>query len=182
VIFRDLGVLRVEVDDLEVALPGRRPTSVLARLVASVGETVSSDALVDATWGDQPPARAQQALETVVWRLRSVLEPGREARAASTVVRKEESGYRLVVPRGAVDSRRFVELAEAARSALDGGDAPRALELTETALGLWRGEPYESVSDASWLAPVRQDLAARRLDLAERHVRRCSTPASRSGP
>lgn len=65
-IFRDLGVLRVEVDDLEVALPGRRPMSVLARLVASVGETVSSDALVDATRGAQPPARAQQALETVV--------------------------------------------------------------------------------------------------------------------
>lgn len=144
--------------------------SVLARLVASVGETVSSDALVDATRGAQPPARAQQALETVVWRLRSVLEPGREARAASTVVRKEESGYRLVVPPQTVDSRRFVELADAARSALDGGDAARAVELSETALSLWRGEPYESVSDASWLAPVRQDLAARRLDLAERHV------------
>ncbi len=168
--FRDLGTLRVDVDDLEVPLPGRRIASVLARLLASVGEPVSADALVEATWGVQPPARAFQALETVVWRLRSALEPGRSARAAATVVRKSADGYVLAVPPDSVDSRRFTAYAEQASSAL-GAAAPRdALAISEAGLALWRGEPYAGVVDAPWLAGVRQELVQRRLDLATCHV------------
>lgn len=169
-IFRDLGPLRVEMDDLEVPLPGRRLGSVLARLVASIGETVSVDALIEATWGDRPPARAQQALETLVWRLRALLEPGRAARAEATLIRKQEHGYRLAVPVEAVDSRRFDELADRAARALADGDVETALRLSERGLSLWRGQPYESLSDADWLAPVRQRLVARRLDLGVCHV------------
>lgn len=169
-IFRDLGPLRVEMDDLEVPLPGRRLGSVLARLVASVGETVSIDALIEATWGDRPPARAQQALETLVWRLRALLEPGRAARAEATLIRKQEHGYRLAVPPDAVDSRRFADLADRAARALTDGDVATALRLSEWGLSLWRGQPYESLPDADWLAPVRQQLVARRLDLGVCHV------------
>ncbi len=168
--FRDLGVLRVEMDDLEVALPGRRIASVLARLLASVGEPVSADALIEATWADQPPARTFQALETVVWRLRSVLEPGRSARAAATVVRKQGDGYLLAVPTENVDSRRFTVLTGRANQALTSGKAQEALALSEAGLLLWRGEPYASLADASWLPAVRQELTERRLDLASCHV------------
>ncbi|WP_048552215.1 AfsR/SARP family transcriptional regulator [Nostocoides japonicum] len=169
-IFRDLGRLRVEADDIEVPLPGRRLASVLARLVASVGETVPVDALIEAIWGEQPPARSAQALETVVWRLRSVLEPDRAAGEAATVVRRLPAGYRLAVPPDAVDSHRFTALAERADEALDAGDAQLALELSETALSLWRGEPYDSLTDAAWLAPTRQRLAECRAALATLHV------------
>lgn len=168
--FRDLGTLRVEVDDLEVAMPGRRLASVLGRLIASVGEPVSVDALVDATWGEDPPARATQALETVVWRLRSALEPGRAARAAATIVRKQDDGYVLAVPTETVDSRRFTILGEQSSQALGAGRPEDALALSEAALSLWRGEPYASLGDASWLAPVRQRLAEQRLNVAACHV------------
>lgn len=168
--FRDLGVLRVEVDDLELPLPGRRIASVLARLLASVGEPVSADALVEATWGEQPPARAPQALETVVWRLRGVLEPGRGVRAAATVVRKQGDGYLLAVPDESVDSRRFTTLTDQANRALAAGKASDALALSEAGLLLWRGEPYASLTDASWLPAVRQELVERRLDMSACHV------------
>lgn len=157
-------------DDLEIPLPGRRLGSVLALLVARVGEAVGADALVEATWGDSRPVRAVQALETLVWRLRSALEPGRSARTAGTVLRTEAAGYRLAVPEDTVDSRRFATAARQAGELLAQGESAQALEVSENALTLWRGEPFEAVLDAQWMEPVRQYLAGLRLDLAECHV------------
>lgn len=170
VLFRDLGRFMIEVDELEVPLPGRRLGSVLALLVAQTGQSVSADALIEATWGERPPARAPQALETVVWRLRGVLEPGRAAGAEATLLRRDAVGYRLHVPADSVDSHRFTDAARTAVETLSGGDAVAALTESGRALALWRGEPYQSVPDAEWMTTVREGLAARRVELAECHV------------
>ena len=58
-------------------------------------EVVTPAALVDAVWGESAPARANQSLESLVWRLRKLLEPQRSARQAPSVLRTEEHGYRL---------------------------------------------------------------------------------------
>jgi DNA-binding SARP family transcriptional activator len=49
---------------------------VLATLALFHGRAVSSDRLVDALWGDRPPARPEKALHTYVQRVRAVLGPG----------------------------------------------------------------------------------------------------------
>ncbi len=110
-------------DELEVPTPGRRLASVLALLVARVGEAVSADALIEATWSDRQPARAAQALETLVWRLRSGSAPGRSVRAAGGLVQTEAAGYRLVAPIQSVDSRRFASAARQASQLLTRDEA-----------------------------------------------------------
>lgn len=169
-LFRDLGRFMIEVDELEVPLRGGRPASVLALLVAQAGNSVTADALIEATWGQRPPARAPQALETVVWRLRAVLEPGRAAGSEANLLRRDAVGYRLHVPVESIDSQRFTEASRVAKAALADGDASGALARSGRALALWRGEPYQSVADAEWMSAVREGLTARRIELAECHV------------
>jgi DNA-binding winged helix-turn-helix (wHTH) protein len=111
-IFADFGPLAVEVDGLPNPVSGRRLASVLAVLLARAGEVVTPAALVDAVWGAAAPERASQSLESLVWRLRKLLEPERTARQTPSVLRTEEHGYRLAVPPDSVESHLFVAVAE----------------------------------------------------------------------
>jgi predicted ATPase/DNA-binding SARP family transcriptional activator len=106
----------------------------------------------------------------VVWRLRSALEPGRAPRETGTVLQKEAAGYRLAAPLLNVDSAQFVSAAQRSAELLALRDAAAALEVSEAALALWRGEPFEGVRDAAWLEPVRERLSGLRLDISECHV------------
>ena len=55
--FRLLGPLEVIADDGEpVQLGGARPRAVLAMLLLHPNRVVSVDRLVDAVWGETPPA------------------------------------------------------------------------------------------------------------------------------
>ena len=101
--FLDLGPLAVELDGAPRTLGGRRVDAVAAALLVRAGAPVPGAVLVDAVWGANPPAGAGGALDSLLWRLRRVLEPGRAARAA-TLVRRDEQGYRLAVPPDTVDS------------------------------------------------------------------------------
>ena len=62
--FRLLGPLEV-VDDDGVVLPlgGPRPRALLAQLLLHPNEVVSTDRLIDGTWGETPPASASNALQ-----------------------------------------------------------------------------------------------------------------------
>jgi DNA-binding SARP family transcriptional activator len=62
-------------------------------------------------WGAQGVSRSAGTLDSHVWRLRRLLEPGRARGAAPTVLVREPGGYRLVVGADAVDSARFAVLA-----------------------------------------------------------------------
>ena len=152
--FRDLGALLVDESGVERPAGSGRIGSVLAMLVAHAGAVVSVDALVDGVWGENAPVRAAQSLETVVWRLRTFVEPDRSAREAATLIRREALGYRLAVPDESVDSRVFEHAARQVRQHLDTGRPGPALELTEGTLALWRGLPYDGVAGGEWLAPV----------------------------
>ncbi|WP_285659237.1 BTAD domain-containing putative transcriptional regulator [Actinomycetospora sp. NBRC 106375] len=165
--FRDLGPLLVEDDDLARPPGGARLSTVLAVLLARVGETVAAPALVEAIWGADASARSVKVLESHIWRLRKILEPDRGPRAAPTVLRTEPTGYRLAVDPAHLDSHRLVATSASARALLLAGRHGEVLAASEQALARWRGPFCEDVADTGWLAPVRERFSDLRLDLAE---------------
>src|ERR671934_984867 len=125
--FRILGRLEVEHEGLVLPVSGK-PRALLAVPLVQANEVVSSDRLIDALWGEAPPATAQTALQVHVSQLRKLLGAERiETRAP---------GYRLVVRPEELDSARFERL-------LAEGHA-------DEALALWRGRPLAEFEYEPW--------------------------------
>ena len=131
---RLLGHLEVDVSGERVRFEGAKQRRLFAVLALSAPDAVSADELVEALWGDEPPAGAGQALQKQVSRLRARLGD------AGSLLRHRPPGYALDVDAHALDSRRFEELLRGARVALGGDDPERAAADLRTALALWRGD------------------------------------------
>jgi predicted ATPase/DNA-binding SARP family transcriptional activator len=131
---RLLGNLEVEVSGEPVRFEGVKQRTLFGLLAVRAPEAVSADELVEALWGDEPPAGAGQALQKQVSRLR------RRLGDAGSLVRHRPPGYALDIDSQAIDSRRFEELLRRARVALGGDDPERAAAELQAALTLWRGE------------------------------------------
>ena len=166
--YRILGPLGVQPVVEHPALQRRKPRIVLAMLLLHANEVVSTDALIDAVWGDSPPARARGSLQNYVSHLRKALG---EERLVS-----EGSGYMLRVEPGELDAEVFERLVREA------SDAPAKLraERLRSALALWRGPAladlaYEGFTQAAIKAlddargTAFEDLAAADLELG-RHA------------
>ena len=89
-----LGPVEVRSDEgTAIDLGGARLRTLLIRLAVDPDQVVGFDALVDAVWGDEPPANAANALQQLVSRLRK----------AGIPIESAPSGYALRVPRNDVD-------------------------------------------------------------------------------
>ncbi|QUF05201.1 AfsR/SARP family transcriptional regulator [Actinosynnema pretiosum subsp. pretiosum] len=146
-----LGAFRVRRDDVALDVPGARVRALLVRLALAGGRAVEPGALVDAIWGDEPPAGPGPALQALVSRLRRAL-------GAPGAVALGVGGYRLVAD---VDAARFEELA-----ARGGEDALRE------AAALWGGRVGGEPPVVAAVAPRVATRLARLsvevvLDLAE---------------
>ncbi len=169
--FRDLGPLEIERGGEVSAVGGARLESALALLLIHGGHTVGVDALCEAMWGERGVDRSVSTLDSHVWRLRRVLEPGRARGAASKVLVRDPGGYRLVLAGDdATDSGRFVRLATAAADRLAAGDAAGALQQASRAAALWRGRPYGVAADEDWAHAAVARLDAVRAGLRETHI------------
>ncbi|MTD15119.1 hypothetical protein GIS00_14340 [Nakamurella sp. YIM 132087] len=163
----DLGPISIETAGVSRPLAGRRVEAVLAALLVRRGEIVSTDWLIDAVWGEDPPPRAAAALDTLIWRLRRFLEPQRPARSPSTVLRTEDPGFRLLLHTDQVDSAVLAAYADRLGT---GGDPAQRVAESAAVLDLWRGNPYETVADTGWLDPVRTRLAEQRLAVLQDRI------------
>src|SRR5437870_13113910 len=128
--FRVLGSLEVVRAEGPLELPGAKERAVLAYLLARLGRSVSGGEIIDAVWGERPPASAERSLHVRISRLRQLLEPGREAASAS-VIERDGVGYRLVVAHDNVDAERFARLVADA----SGLQPSESLARTDEALG-----------------------------------------------
>jgi DNA-binding SARP family transcriptional activator len=70
-----LGPLLVSTDAGPISVAGQRLRTLVIRLALEGGRMVQTDSLIDAVWGDTPPAGAAGALQTLVSRLRRLLPP-----------------------------------------------------------------------------------------------------------
>ncbi|MBA3781424.1 MAG: winged helix-turn-helix domain-containing protein [Nocardioides sp.] len=130
---------------------GPRDRVVLQALATTQGQPVSADELIDALWGDHPPASAAKNLQSCVVRLRKALGP-------EAIVTSDHS-YALLVPADSVDARVFETQVTRARELLALGEADRVAFMLEHALALWRGPAFSDLPD--W-PPARRE--ARRLE------------------
>jgi YVTN family beta-propeller protein len=143
--FRMLGPLEVLEEGRPVALGGPKQRAVLAVLLLCRRQVISTDRLIDALWGDHPPATASKTLQGYVSHLRGALGDG--------VLLTRGRGYLLEVDADQVDADRFDAQAAKGRAALERGEAADAAELLRGALMLWRGPAladfaYEGFSQA----------------------------------
>src|SRR4051812_2704711 len=85
---RLLGPVDVVVDGAAIAVAGAKRQAILATLAAAAGEIVTTDRLIEAVWGDDPPATALNTLQRHVSFLRRLI--GR-----ADAIRAQGPGYVL---------------------------------------------------------------------------------------
>ncbi len=149
----------MEADGAAVPVGGPRQRAVLARLVVDAGRVVSTDALVDAVWGDRPPPTAVKTLQKYVVELRKALGPD--------VLETRGRGYVLQAADDQIDARCFEGLIDEAAQAQDAGQTERALALRADAERLWRGDVLADLPDAAFVVPERARLDELRLSSLE---------------
>ena len=135
--FAVLGPVAVSGENGPVELPGRMPRSLLAVLLLNAGAVVPVDRLIEALWGEHPPASASAALYNHVMRLRRALDDADGER-----VRAVAPGYLLRVEQGELDLHSFAALCASGRAAARAGRWQQASSELSAALGLWRGAPF----------------------------------------
>jgi DNA-binding SARP family transcriptional activator len=172
-----LGAAEARLAGTPVDLGTRKQRALLAALALHRGRPVSPDTLVSLLWAGPPPAQVTGTLQGYVAGLRRALEPGRAARAPSTVLVTEGAGYALHLPAEGLDAARFDTVVGAAHQRLGatalvpvgGGPAPPAEDLEllvadlDEVLSLWRGTPYAELEDAPAASAERFRLEELRL-------------------
>jgi predicted ATPase/DNA-binding SARP family transcriptional activator len=165
-----LGPLLVERAGHAVRLDRAAWRRVLLVLTVHRGDLVEDATLIDACWGDAPPASARATLRTYVSHLRQ--------RLGAEVVRRDGPGYRLVLPGDALDAARFEDLVRQGRALLRDGDPAAARDAFEDALALWRGPALVDAADEPFArleatrldelrVTTREDLLEARLGAAD---------------
>jgi predicted ATPase/DNA-binding SARP family transcriptional activator len=167
---RDLGPLVVERGGESRRVPAGRLAGALALFVIHAGRRVGNDALVEAMWGADAAPRSASTMDSHVFRLRQVLEPGRRSGEPSTTLVREAHGHRLVVSTDQVDSLRFVRLAADGADLLAQGAPERALRRTREALTSWRGRPFGNAADEPWAAAAVGRLEELFGQVRETHI------------
>lgn len=158
-----LGPLEVRDGDAVIDVAGSRLRGLLICLALSAGRPVSAVALVDAVWGEQPPADAANALQSLVSRLRRTL-------GAAATVGQSPAGYRLAIEPQDVDAMRFEQLARAGATALRMGEQSKAAATLRQALALWRGPALADVRDAPFAAATITRLQRLRLTATQDRI------------
>jgi predicted ATPase/DNA-binding SARP family transcriptional activator len=136
--FRLLGPLEVWRHGQRLAVGGSKPRALLAMLLLHANQVAGADRLVDALWGEHPPATAANALQAHVASLRRVLDPNRAGASQHGVLVTRPPGYVLRVADDGLDIARFERLAAQGRDSLPDDPEVAAALLTD-ALGMWRG-------------------------------------------
>jgi DNA-binding SARP family transcriptional activator/tetratricopeptide (TPR) repeat protein len=170
-----LGPVTAWLDERERPAGPPRQLAVLGVLATRANQVVALGQLVDAVWGDQPPASAEGGIYTYVAGLRRVLEPDRPRRAAGAgqagppagrVLISASGGYQLRLAADGLDAGQFESRLRAARELRARGDLPGAAGAVDEALALWRGQPFAGIP-GPFAAGERQRLGDLRISAAE---------------
>ena len=146
-------------------MAGAKLRALLALLALHAGRVVPAEQLVDALWGDDPPAGVRNSLQGLASKLRRTL-------GSADLVAMRGGGYALEIPSDAVDAHRYEELVGQGRALVAEGDIATAVGVLAEADGLWRGDaladfPYDefAVGVITRLSELRLTVIEERLEL-----------------
>ncbi|MEV6000301.1 BTAD domain-containing putative transcriptional regulator [Streptomyces griseomycini] len=128
-----LGPLEVWAGGERVRLGGTIQERVLATLLLDPGRVVPVARLVEAAWGETPPATASHQVRKAVADLRRRLASGGE------VISTDGPGYRVLTSAGSLDLLDFDARIQAADQAVAEGRSGDACSALQSALDLWQG-------------------------------------------
>ncbi|WP_259316460.1 BTAD domain-containing putative transcriptional regulator [Kitasatospora xanthocidica] len=165
--FSVLGLMRAQRGATVLKVGSPQQQAMLAVLLLRPGHGASATDLIDALWGEEPPGTAMTTVRTYAWRWRKVLHG--EAPDAPTVLTSVGDGYRLVLPKHAVDAAQAEELAAQAERTAAAGEPQQARDLLNQALELWQGEPLAGIP-GPFAQRQRQRLQELRLTLLEERI------------
>lgn len=144
-----------------------RVRALLAFLVAH--RTTSRAAIMAGLWPDLDERAAANNMRVTVTYLLRVLEPWRSPREPAYHIRVHGQTVRLVTSDWLrIDVDEFEEHVALAARAEAEGTPSLALEHNLAAVALYRGEAYEDVADADWIAPEREHFRGRFVATATR--------------
>ncbi len=157
--FRVLGTSQVVHGGQALNVGGLKQRTVLALLVASSAEPVSTDALIDGVYGDGAPAGARRSVQTYVSNLR---------RLTGGLIESVGGGYVLRARPEQVDAERFGRAVQSASELNEPAERSGALR---DALAIWRGHAYADVEafhtiavEVTRLSELRLSAIGQRID------------------
>jgi WD40 repeat protein/DNA-binding SARP family transcriptional activator len=159
--FRVLGPLEVDSGSRPIPLGGAKQRAVLAHLIMRANEVVPAETLIDEVWGDEPPEKARNIIQTYVSHLRKALGHDR--------IEWRTPGYRLRLDHSEFDAARFEALVREAKRALP-VDPNVAVGTLEDALALWRGPALADLADQPSLMAEATRLDNLRLEAQEARI------------
>jgi DNA-binding SARP family transcriptional activator len=165
--FRILGPVDVLNDAGErLIIGGARERGLLALLLLSANQVVSTERLVEGLWGEQRTGGAVHALRVHVSRLRRALrDAGRDE-----LLLTRPHGYLLRVEPDAIDAARFDALLSTARQQAAQNDPAGAADTLREALAQWRGPALADVLDAPFVRSQAARLEETRLGALEQRI------------
>ena len=161
---RLLGPFEVVRNGSAIGLGTRKQRAVLALLALEPNSPIPTERLIDALWGEDPPASARAVLQTYVAGLRKGLD------GTGIEVATRGPGYALEVDAASVDAERFRALVGEARERSARGDRDAAAGTLREALALWRGRPFEEFHPEPGLAEAAERLDAQRIGVTEERI------------
>jgi DNA-binding SARP family transcriptional activator len=139
--FRLLGPLRVLVSGEPRHVGGPRQQIVLTTLLLEANRVVPVERLIEAVWGEDPPATARAQIQMAVWQLRRRFAEWTDAE----LIVSYPAGYAIEVPGSSMDMLRFDQAVAAGREAVRRGDIAAAVKMLRDALDMWRGSAAAGV-------------------------------------
>jgi predicted ATPase/DNA-binding SARP family transcriptional activator/Tfp pilus assembly protein PilF len=160
---RVLGPVEVVGDGGAVVSLAAKQLRLLTALLVADGRACEVDVLVEAVWGESPPASARNLVQVYVSQLRKALPDGIE-------VVTRGGAYAVELAPEQLDAARFERLLGECGSARRTGNAALAASLADRALGLWRGRAYGDLAYEEVASGESERLEQLRLAAVEERI------------
>ncbi len=163
----------------EAEWKSRRAKTLLKMLVAHDGRSVPREQAMDALWPDNESSDLRPAFNSMLHRVRKVLEPEAEAGKDIFCIQQEQDLISLNRERVWTDVGQFQRHVEAARRMKAERNIPKTLAEYEQAATLYQGDFLADDTSADWAVPVREKLRQQYLSLLEDGANTAATSGDR---